>query len=79
MKNPWFWIGVCSVALTAIGIDPQTFTSWNAVLDGILSVLKNPVQLVTLLLAVLGVFIDPTTDGLTDSSRAMTYKIPSKE
>ena len=25
-KNPWFWVGVVSVALTAIGVDPQTFT-----------------------------------------------------
>ena len=66
-KNPWFWVGVASVALTAIGVDPQTFTSWSAVLDGILSVLSNPVQLVTMSLAVLAVFIDPNTPGLTDS------------
>ena len=63
-KNPWFWVGVVSVALTAIGVDPQTFTSWAAVLDGILS---NPVQLVTMALAVLAVFINPNTPGLTDS------------
>lgn len=66
-KNPWFWVGVVSVALTAIGVDPQTFTSWSAVLDGILSVLSNPVQLVTMSLAVLAVFVDPNTPGLTDS------------
>ena len=35
MKNPWFWVGVISVAITAIGVDPMTFTSWAAVLDGI--------------------------------------------
>lgn len=66
-KNPWFWVGVVSVALTAIGVDPHTFTSWSAVLDGILSVLSNPVQLVTMSLAVLSVFVDPNTPGLTDS------------
>ena len=66
-KNPWFWVGVVSVALTAIGVDPQTFTSWAAVWDGILSVLSNPVQLATMSLAVLAVFIDPNTPGLTDS------------
>ena len=66
-KNPWFWVCVVSVALTAIGVDPQTFTSWAAVLDGILSVLSNPVQLVTMALAVLAVFINPNTPGLTDS------------
>lgn len=65
-RNPWFWVGVVSVALTAIGVDPQTFTSWAAVWDGILSVLSNPVQLVAMSLAVLGVFVDPNTPGLTD-------------
>lgn len=76
MKNPWFWVGVVSVALTAIGVDPQTFTSWASVWEGIKMVLNNPVQLVTLCLAVLSVFIDPTTAGITDSDRALTYQKP---
>ena len=75
-RNPWFLVSVASVAITAIGVDPQSFTSWSAVWEGIKSVLNNPVQLVTMALAVLGVFIDPTTSGLTDSDRAMTYDKP---
>ena len=42
-KNPWFWVGVASVAITAIGVDPQTFTSWAAVWNGAVSVLSNPI------------------------------------
>lgn len=76
MKNPWFWIGVVSIALTAIGVDPSLFTSWGAVKDAVLSVLSNPFQLVTMVLAVLAVFVDPTTSGITDSSLAMTYSKP---
>ena len=79
IKNPWFWVGLISVALTAIGVDPQTFTSWQSVLNGILSVLSNPVQLGTFILSILSVFIDPTTNGLSDSNRALQYKKPSKE
>lgn len=79
MKNPWFWVGIVSVAITASGVDPQTFTSWAAVWDGIVSVLSNPVQLVTMCLAVLAVFIDPTTAGVTDSAAALTYVKPKKE
>ena len=79
IKNPWFWVGLISVALTAIGVDPQTFTSWQSVLNGILSVLSNPVQLGTFILSILSVFIDPTTNGLSDSNRALQYKNPSKE
>ena len=79
IKNPWFWVGLISVALTAIGVDPQTFTNWRSVLDGLLAVLSNPVQLGTFLLSILSVFIDPTTNGLSDSNRALQYKNPSKE
>lgn len=79
MKNPWFWVGVLSVAITAIGVDPATFTSWASVWDGIVSVLSNPVQLVTMCLAVLAVFIDPTTAGVTDSAAALTYVKPKKD
>ena len=75
-KNPWFWVGVVSVAITAIGVDPQTFTSWAAVWEGSKAVLDNPVQLVTMALAVLSVFIDPTTSGITDSDKALTYQKP---
>lgn len=79
VKNPWFWVGVFSVAITAIGVDPQTFTSWAAVWEGIKAVLSNPVQLVTMCLAVLSVFIDPTTEGVTDSETALTYTAPKKK
>lgn len=79
MKNPWFWVGIVSVAITAIGVDPMTFTSWVAVFEGIKAVAQNPVQLVTMILAVLSVFIDPTTAGVTDSENALTYTAPKKK
>lgn len=40
------------------------------------------VQLVTLIinfLAVLGIIVDPTTAGLSDSNKAMEYKEPRKD
>lgn len=40
-RNPWFWVGVASVAITAIGVDPQTFTSWAAVWNGAVSSLPS--------------------------------------
>lgn len=69
MKNPWFWVGLVSIALTAIGVDPTMFTSWQAVWDAVLTVLGNPFQLCTMMLAVLAVFVDPTTAGLSDKPK----------
>lgn len=38
----------------------------------------NPVQLVTVVLAVLAVFVDPTTAGIGDSAQALRYTCPKK-
>ena len=67
------------MAITAIGVDPQTFTSWTAVWEGIKAVLGNPVQLVTMCLAILSVFVDPTTAGIGDSKTALGYDKPNRE
>lgn len=65
-KNPWFWVGIVSVVLTATGMEPEMFTSWEALYQAILDVLRNPFLLGTAALAVLGVFVEPTTKGIKD-------------
>ena len=69
IKNPWFWIGVGAIALTAIGVDPATFTSWQAVAASVVDVISNPFQLGTMILAILAVFVDPSTAGFTDKDK----------
>ena len=78
-KNPWFWVGLAGVVLSAMGVSPEMFTSWGAVWDAIVNLVSNPFMLGCVFLSVLGVFIDPTTAGICDSKRALTYKNPSKE
>ena len=79
MKNPWFWVGLCGTILAAMGVSPEMFTSWNAVWEAVCHLFGNPFQIGCVFLAVLGVFVDPTTAGVSDSSRAMTYTTPNKE
>lgn len=74
LKNPWFWVGLVSVMLTATGLDPAMFTSWQAVWSAVLAVVSNPFQLGTMALAVLAVFVDPTTDGVGDSALVMSKR-----
>lgn len=78
-KNPWFWVGLCGTILTAMGVSPEMFTSWGAVWEAVVNLINNPFMLVSVVLAVLGVFVDPTTAGIGDSERAMSYKYPVKE
>lgn len=78
-KNPWFWVGLGGVILSAMGVSPEMFTSWGAVWDAVVNLFGNPFMLVSVVLAVLGVFVDPTTAGISDSNRALSYKSPAKE
>ena len=78
-KNPWFWVGLGGVIMSAMGVSPEMFTSWGAVWEAVCSLFGNPFQIGCVVLAVLGVFVDPTTAGISDSNRAMTYKAPAKE
>ena len=68
-KNPWFWIGILGVILTAMGAEPEMFTSWTVVMDKFKGVISNPFMLFTVATAVLGVFVEPTTSGLKDGEK----------
>lgn len=65
-KNPYFWVGVAGVALAAMGIDPESLTSWAIVGEKALEFISNPVAIGGTMLAMLGIFVDPTTKGVTD-------------
>ena len=77
MRNPWFWVGIVSAVVSALRVDVNALTSWGTVWSCLARIIENPVQLGTLCLTVLSVFIDPTTAGLGDSARALTYRKPA--
>ena len=77
VKNPWFWVSLVGVVLTAMGVSPEMLTSWDAVITAFKDLITNPFLLGTTAIAVLGVFVDPTTKSLGDSDRALTYTCPN--
>ena len=79
IKNPWFWVGVVGILLTAMGVSPEMLTSWSAVWEAVVNLFTNPFLLGSAFIAILGVFVDPTTAGVGDSITAMTYKSPKKD
>lgn len=78
LKNVWFWIGLIGVILSAMGVQPETFTSWEIVKEHFMNLIKNPYMLGSVIIAILGVFIDPTTKGIKDSQQALTYTKPKR-
>lgn len=78
-KNPWFWLGLIGLFFTAIGVSPETLTSWAALKQALIDFAGNPFLIGTAAIALLGQFIDPTTAGVSDSKQAMTYTAPRKE
>lgn len=69
IRNPYFWIGIIGVVLTAMGVNAETFTTWQAVVDALIALIKNPYLLGSVAIAVLGVFVDPSSKGLKDGEK----------
>lgn len=83
LKNPVFWAQVAAAVVVPIlaylGLSWEDMTTWEA-LGGILAqAVQNPVILGSVVVSLWGIINDPTTAGLSDSKRALTYEAPKKE
>lgn len=78
-RNWAFWVGLVATILTAMNVSPEMFTSWDILWQEIVSLFSNPFRLFCVVFAIIGVFVDPTTAGIGDSTRALSYKNPNKE
>lgn len=68
-KNPYFWLGLGGVVLTALNVSPEMFTSWGSVWVQVKELISNPYLLGTTIIAILGVLGDHTTKGLCDCKK----------
>lgn len=66
IKNPYFWLGLGGVIFSSAGVDFKALTSWNLLANTLLDILANPVAVVAVIAAIIGVFVDPSTKGLKD-------------
>jgi len=78
LKNKTFWLAIVPALLLVIQTVASLFGyAWDfVVLNQQIAAVINAVFAV---LAVLGVVTDPTTAGMTDSDRAMTYEKPKED
>lgn len=81
-KNPVFIAQIILAILTPIlayaGLTVQDVTTWAKLGDLLLGAAQNPYVLGLVAVSLWNALTDPTTKGLGDSARAMTYDKPSK-
>lgn len=75
LKNKTFWMSVVPAALLTIQVTANVF-GVNLDLGELGNKLLDVVNAGFALLTILGVVNDPTTSGVSDSDRAMTYNEP---
>ena len=78
IKNKAFWLAIIPAVLLLIQAvaDVAGFQlDFGDISDKLIAV----VNAVFVVLSILGIVTDPTTDGIGDSTRAMTYTTPNKD
>lgn len=78
LKNKAFWVAIIPALLLLVQTVAATFgltLDLGEIGDKLLAV----VNAVFSVLAILGVVVDPTTNGVSDSTQALTYEEPKKD
>lgn len=78
IKNKNFWLAIIPAVLVLIQVVAQVFgitLTLGALGENLIAV----VNAVFVVLAILGIVTDPTTEGVSDSVQAMTYEEPKKK
>ena len=80
-RNPLFWAELAAAVvlpvLACLGLRWEYMTTWAELGAVLLEAVKNPVVLVSVAVSIWNAVTDPTTEGISDSPRAMTYEKPS--
>ncbi len=81
LKNPSFWVSVIiaifAPMLAYMGLTTKDITSWSVLGNTLIQAVSNPYILLMIAISVYNAIIDPTTTGITDSTRALQYNEPN--
>ena len=78
IKNKAFWLAIIPAVLLLIQAVADVIgyqLDFGDISDKLIAV----VNAVFVVLSILGIVTDPTTDGISDSTRALTYTTPNKD
>lgn len=76
MNNKAFWLALIPALLILVQVVAGIF-GYKIEIEGLTNQALEIVNAAFTVLAILGIFNDPTTAGFSDSDRAMTYTQPS--
>lgn len=75
IKNKQFWLALIP-ALALIATTVASVFGYTIDLTTLVGKIQAVVNAIFALLVILGIVVDPTTDGIGDSERALTYTKP---
>ena len=82
LKNPGFWaqmgLAVFTPVLAYFGLTGADITSWPILGQTLLAAISNPYVCALAAVSVWNAINDPTTKGVGDSARALTYDSPAE-
>ena len=78
IKNKNFWLTIIPALLLLVQVVAALF-GFTLDLGDLGNKLIDVVNALFVVLAILGVVTDPTTEGVADSTQALTYTEPKKE
>ena len=78
IKNKWFWLALIPAMLVLIKAIASV-AGLDLDLSDLGDKLISVVEALFSVLAILGIVVDPTTEGVQDSVLAMTYEEPKKQ
>lgn len=64
LRNPYFYLSVVALIFSASGVDFNQLTSWQLLGQALLNIVDNPVSVVAIITAFLGIWNDNSTPGL---------------
>lgn len=82
-KNPMFYAEIALALITPVlaysGLTAADITSWRGLAELITGALSNPYVLTLMAVSAYNAIVDPTSTGVSDSSKALEYEEPNSE
>ena len=64
LRNPYFYLSTIALIFSASGVDFNELTSWALLGQALVGIVQNPVSVVAVITAFLGIWNDNSTKGL---------------